>query len=952
MLVQSCVGCHGPKLQEAGLRLDSRADMLKGIEGHPVVVPGHPEHSLLMNVTNYAGDVQMPPKGKLSDRELAVLTKWIQLGAPWPEEKSDKVAMAGAAAGLEARFSTARTEHWAFQPVKRLAPPEVKNPGWCRTPVDRFVLTKLEQAGLKPSTEADRRTLLRRVTLDLTGLPPSYEDVQAFENDKAPDAYARAVDRLLASPAYGERWARHWLDLARYADTKGYVFTNASQYPYAWVYRDYVVRAFNDDKPYDRFVVEQLAADKLPATPGNESLAAMGFLTVGRRFDNSQHDILDDRIDVITRGLLGLTVACCRCHDHKYDALTQDDYYSLYGILASSYEPEDLPIVGQVTDTPEYRAFVEQTAQIEAEVNDYRDKRRAEYELELRTHVGDYLAELYLAREKGAGRPATLDYPFAHKERRNPVVQLWRRYLDVPTVRQGGVFALWHEFASVPAADFAPRAAKIVERVTHEADAPIAGKPASKPRTNKLLAEALRASPPKSIVDVIRIYDQLFVKIDTEWQEAVAAGAKANRAAEHLTDAAAEELRVALLGPDAPGTVTDAEVAGLLNQAQSGEFQRLKAKLNDLELKSPGAPTRAMVLNDLERPYNPHVFTRGNPGRPGKAVPRQFIRLLAGDKQQPFKNGSGRLELAEAIVSPNNPLTARVLVNRVWQQHFGAGMVRTPSDFGIRAELPSHPELLDYLTSRFVEEGWSIKKLHRAIVLSSTYRQSSAERPDGLSADPENRLLWRMNRRRLELEAVRDSIFAVADDLDRRVGGRPVELWKAPYPTRRTIYGLIDRQDLPETFRIFDFASPDVSIEQRSRTTVPQQALFAMNSPLMLEQARKLAALTANEPPETRVRLMFRQVLAREPVADELRWALDFVSREKSAAPPKVPAESVVTVKTADKKSTEPAKPAAKAPAQKKQAAKSPKRPVAEVLEPWELLAHVMLMTNELVFID
>ncbi|HWA98149.1 MAG TPA: DUF1549 domain-containing protein, partial [Pirellulales bacterium] len=339
MLVEHCVSCHGAEAQEAGLRLDTRDFMLRGIEGAPVAVPGDPTKSRLIEVTRYDGSVQMPPDGKLSEDEFNMLVTWVKMGLPWPDHGAPAPASGAPTKDPKQGYAQSRAEHWAFQPIRRPAPPDVKNTKWCATPIDRFIAARLEQHSLAPSKPADPRTLLRRVTFDLTGLPPTADELDAFAADPSPAAYARAVERLLASPAYGERWARHWLDVARYADTKGYVFTQESRYPYAYTYRDYVIRAFNSDLPYNQFVLEQLAADLLPDQSDQQKLAALGYLTVGRRFGNNINDIIDDRIDVVGRGLMGLTVGCARCHDHKYDPIATDDYYSLYGVFASCTEP-------------------------------------------------------------------------------------------------------------------------------------------------------------------------------------------------------------------------------------------------------------------------------------------------------------------------------------------------------------------------------------------------------------------------------------------------------------------------------------------------------------------------------------------------------------------------------------------------------------------------------------
>ncbi|HEY7308510.1 MAG TPA: PSD1 and planctomycete cytochrome C domain-containing protein [Gemmataceae bacterium] len=695
VLVSKCQSCHGPKRQQGGLRLDSRAALLKGSDNGTVIVPGQPDKSLLVKAIHYQGDVQMPPKGKLPDEAVAHLTTWVKMGAPWPgdEIKVDPHA-----------FSVAevRRSHWAFQPVKKPPLPAVKKSDWVKTPVDAFVLAKLDAKGLVPSPAADRRTLIRRVTLDLHGLPPTPEEVTAFESDRSADAYEKLVDRLLASPRYGERWGRHWLDVARYADSKGYVFTDERRYPFAYTYRDYVIRSFNEDLPYDQFVVQQLAADRLPLGEDKRPLAALGYLTLGRRFLNNTHDIIDDRIDVTMRGLQAMTVGCARCHDHKFDPIPQKDYYSLYGVFASSIEPKELPLIGRPEQTAALTAFEKELTKRKAEVEKYRSEHK------------DELA-------KG----------------------------------------------------------------------------------NRKFRDGLRA---------------------------------------------------------------------------------LRKKVEEWQATAPAAPPRAMVLEDKPAPETPHIFLRGNPRNPGPSVPRQFLEVVAGEKRQPFREGSGRLEMARAIADRNNPLTARVMVNRIWLHHFGAGLVRTPSDFGLRGEPPTHPELLDWLAVAFMDNGWSVKQIHRLLVLSNTYRQATSDDPVLLRMDPDNRLLARMNRQRLDFEAMRDSLLAVAGRLDATMGGRAVELTTAPFTTRRTVYGFIDRQNLPGLFRTFDFASPDTSTPQRYATTVPQQALFLMNSPFAIEQARHFVQrpdVQSQPKDEAKINRMYQLAFGRTAEADEIALGLRYLSEAR-----------------------------------------------------------------------
>jgi mono/diheme cytochrome c family protein len=713
VLVEQCYKCHGPDKQKGALRVDSRAAILKGTDDGPIVVPGKPEVSEFIKSIKHIGDSKMPEKAdKLPDAQIAALEQWVKMGMPWP----DNDGPAKPAASME----VAKT-HWSLQPIKNPAPPAVKDPRhWAQAPIDQFILAKLEEKNITPSVRAAKRTLLRRATFDLTGLPPTPAEMEAFEKDNSPDAFARVVDRLLASPHYGERWGRYWLDVARYADTRGYLAGGEERrYPFSYTYRDWVIRALNEDLPYDQFIIQQIAGDRVSTPEDPRPMAALGFLTLGRRFLNSQPDIIDDRIDVVCRGLMGLTVACARCHDHKFDPILQKDYYALYGVFASSIEPatKDLPILPSKIDPAAEADFHKQLGALEAEMGKFLDGRRQLYAL--RT-----LATL--------GVPAVIPQDVAE------------RFLD----KQG--------------------------------------------------------------------------RLDSV---------------------------------------------------------KLRNKIDELNA-GPLAPPRPQAMVDAPQPMNPHVFLRGNPGRPGEAVPRRFIQVLSHGDPQPFKDGSGRLELAKAIASKDNPLTARVFVNRVWNLHFGSGLVRTPGDFGTKGDAPTHPELLDYLASRFMNEGWSMKKLHRAIMLSSVYQQASDLRADAAQVDPENRLLWHMNRRRLDFEATRDSLLAAAGELDTTMGGIPVELTTAPYAKRRAVYGLVDRQNLPGVFHTFDFATPDQTSPQRHVTTVPQQALFMMNNPFVIQQAQALVAkpeFQQQQAYEAQIHELYERVYARKATALEVDAGLRFV---------------------------------------------------------------------------
>src|ERR1700677_1638198 len=707
VLVNNCYKCHSsqvPKLK-GQLSVEFRDTLLKGGETGPAIVPGDPDKSLLIKAVGYTDpDLQMPPHDKkLAESVIADLVAWVKMGAPDPRGAPKKKAQG---------WSKDRRLHWAFLPIKKEPIPAPGDTNWIANPIDAFVLAKLKENGMKPSPAADKRALIRRATYDLIGLPPTPSEVDAFVDDTSTNAYAKVIDRLLASPQYGEHWGRVWLDTARYADTRGDIKQNQDVplYPYAWTYRDYVVRSFNEDKPYNRFVLEQLAADKLPAGKDSSKLAALGFLTLGPRFNDAKNEIINDRIDVVCKGLLGLTVTCARCHDHKFDPIPTADYYSLRGIFDSCAEPAEEPLLAPVKMTPQYQAYYEKLTDLKEKLAD--------------------------------------------------------------------------------------------------AEGQIKG----------------RGMTPK------------------------------NKEARKAVD----------------------------------QFRRQIARL---ELTDPGSPPCATVLYDSTKPHDSPIFLRGEAESRGEIVPRRFLEILSGANRIPFHSGSGRLELAYSIINPANPLTPRVLVNRVWLHHFGQGIVTTPDDFGNQSDPPSHPELLDYMAARFMRDGWSIKKLHRLIMLSNTYQQSSGNNPRYAQIDPQNRLLWRANIRRLEFEEIRDSILAIGGQLDLTVGGHPVqlELGEGGFSHRRTLYGMVDRHNLPEVYGQFDFANPDLTTGKRYQTSVPQQALFMMNNPLVVELARRLVNgpdFQQLEGREEKIKFLYERIFQREPSDLEIKLGAEFI--DESPAPDEI----------------------------------------------------------------
>ncbi|MBN9692783.1 MAG: PSD1 domain-containing protein [Verrucomicrobia bacterium] len=881
LLADHCYECHSARSEKAkgGLLLDTRAQLLKGGTSGVVLVPGKPEESLLIQVLKgTAKDVDaMPPEkagGPLKPEQIAVLEEWVRMGAPDPRT-GELTAQPNPAA------------HWAFQPPRSVPPPVTAATPAGMNPIDAFIGAKLAEKGLSPAPRADQRTLLRRLTFDLTGLPPTPEEMQEFLNDPSPRAYAAAVDRLLASPRYGERWGRHWLDVARYADSKGYVFEQERRFSHSYTYRDWVVNALNQDLPYDQFLIQQIAGDQV-ATPDNPwPMAAQGFLTLGRRFLDNIHDIIDDRIDVVTRGTMGLTVACARCHDHKYDPVPTGDYYALYGVFNSSQEPGEKPLLGPNPNAQKAAAYERDRAERMKELQEFRAERTADISKKLRERVGDYL----LAAQDSMGLDWTNLEGLARVRSLDPgLVGAWKGRLEQWQGSPTPAFGPWFALAKLNTNDFAAQApATLASFRTNTAGTPGA---------NAAVLVALSEPPLTSFKDVADRYGKLLLQADQAWSQAVTnAQAQSQAAPTALPDPAQEELRLILNAPDSPVMAAMKDIDRFFDTPTGQKIRGLQRKLDELDATHPGAPLRAMAYLDKSKPVEPVVFKRGNPGNPGPQVRRQFLEVIAGTNRVPFAQGSGRLELAQAIASRENPLTARVLVNRVWLRHFGAPLVRTPSDFGVRSDPPSHPELLDHLAVWFMDHGWSLKALHRYLLLSATYQQASDPGEDpavqaafaqGDQVDPANVLLWRMNRKRADFEALRDGLLAVSGRLDGDIGGQPVPMFEDNSTPRRTLYGFIDRQNLPGILRAFDFASPDATSPLRFQTTTPQQALFLMNSAFMADRARDFVSRPdVQQRPSTdaRIQRLYELAFQRTPSPQELTLAEQFVSRPASAPP-------------------------------------------------------------------
>jgi len=1110
LLIKRCYQCHGEDEAQGKLRLDTKSGWQRGGKSGPALVPGDPSSSLLIQAVRYQDpQLKMPPPdsgGRLADREISDLVAWIRAGASDPRTNA---AVAARDTGKD---------HWAFQPVQLPKVPSGAHP------INALIEQQLRREGLRAAPRADRRTLIRRMTFDLHGLPPTAE-----QRDTPLTDLPALVDRLLDSPRYGERWARHWLDVARYADAKDGVlmYGDARIRPFAYTYRDYVIRAFNADKPFDRFIREQLAADKMGLDKHAPDLAAMGLLTVGRMFDRNRHDIIDDQIDTITRAFLGLTVSCARCHDHKFDPIPTADYYSLYGVFASSVEPYDRPRIDPVTESGKAyeKALAEKLREVFAQ-------RRAHYEQTLRTardRTPDYLVHV-ATTQPDISETASYFLSLVPDQLRPQIVHRWRKLIARRAHADDPVFGPWYDLMRSPelrvqswkqrgvdrrvidglvdakpgsaqeiartygriirevwAAEIAidaklervraarrrlnsdtinlsevmvgdggskghgidplngeitKRGAGFVEIQRHDAWISVPGSPfvdgifIPKSGTSQVSSTGLKISDlpvtsgktwdyfryGPSGGSTVTTIDTIDYNQAPNWLLALHAnkgitfdldairgqflfrqarlkavfghgGAKGQstvdffvyldgrRAYERknfqaqqpgalLDVALPETVRFltlvvteagqglshdqAMLGnprivprrPAAPSEARRQRLADLRNREQEliqqraelavlqqdplgslllskespvwfpihktydylsrqdkDAFRGLVNQIDSLSVKGKSVPARAMIMLDDDPLYDPVIFQRGDPTQPGTPVPRRFLEIASPAVRIPFANGSGRLDLADAIASSHNPLTARVWANRVWMHHVGEPLVENPSDFGLRTARPTQHRLLDYLAATLVRSGWKTKPLHRLIMTSAAYQRAS--RSDNVDQfqkqtlrDPANQFLWRGHRRRLDLEQMRDSVLMLSGQLDLTMYGRPGAIDDLEF-RRRTIYAFVERQNIPDVVATFDAANPDSSTARRVLTTVPQQALFAMNSRFMDRAARAVAEKSDHRNVVDRLSWIYRAILGRNPTPEELALGADFV-------------------KTGS----------------------------------WEQMAHILLMTNELMFID
>ena len=864
LLASNCQACHNAQLKSGNIDLSGVEGFLAARDEAALISVDDPESSRLLAIVGYEGRVKMPPGGKLPAGELAVLRSWIRQGAPWPGAEQREAMIPQ---GEKGKFTEEQKSYWAFQPVADPNLPSVRNPEWAENPIDRFVLAKLEERGLEPAAPAARLTWLRRATFDLTGLPPTPQEAEAFLKDESLKAYENVVERLLSTPGYGERWGRHWLDVARYADSTGN--DEDHRYPYAWRYRDYVIGAFNDDLPYDQFVREQIAGDLLPSDEpdgvNSRGIIATGFLALGPKAVAQQdkkrmlYDVYDEQIEVVSKAMLGMTIACARCHDHKFDPILTRDYYSLAGIFASTRSFSDAeshvsrllykPLVPQdVHDRYESEQRIIKNKQIELD-------NLADIEIELYIDsVADRTAEYMLgAREcyEDGGDPEKIA---AERDLDQALLKKWVNYL-APAPAPRGQLAKWHE--AMPsqrkeaAAAYQQRFVKTLKEWHHEIRRWRRG-------AIRQLKDGFMPPPPKPRFQPGR--DRFFFDVYS--------------------------------GKGGPLSFKGDRLDRMLKPETRETIATLEKEL--AELKTAAMPEPPMANAVEEGPgVEQAVFVRGDYAAEGELAPKVFPAIIAGFDQEPVENGSGRLELANWIASPDNPLTSRVMVNRIWQRHFGEGIVRTTSNFGKLGERPTHPELLDWLATRFVEDGWSVKQMHRRIMLSNAYRMSSVATEAASDSDPSNLWLSHFNRRRLDIEEIRDGMLAIDGSIDLAMGGTMQSGFGTDREnsnsrlsidpttsTRRMVYLPLRRANLPTLLNLFDFGDAVTSLGKRPVTNVAPQALFMMNSEFVENRAGNLADLLL-EPEDwsesDRVRQTFLRILTREPELAEVDAALSYL---------------------------------------------------------------------------
>ena len=849
VLVARCMPCHSAKMKTAGLDLEKGV----GVAADRV-----------LNVVGYEERVKMPPSGKLKSEELAAISEWVKGGGVWPG-----LAETASASGSGTRqhgkgISAEERKFWAFQPVQDREVPQVQNAQWATSPIDRFILAKLEAKGLKPAAPASKAVLLRRATFDLTGLPPTEKELDAFVADSSPNAFEKVVDRLLASPRYGEQWGRHWLDVARYADSTGN--DEDHRYPYAWRYRDYVINAFNSDMPYDQFVREQVAGDLMPSPDGaavnTRGVVATGFLALGPKAlaqpDKRKMivDIWDEQIDVTSRAFLGLTVACARCHDHKFDPIQTRDYYSMMGMFASTTNFQDqksgvakllyVPLVDKkIYD--QYKAGQARVDRMHVEREMLEEDQHLESNKKQSKQVAEYMLAAWKVRKEKAKPAAGLDAA---------VLDKWVKMLDPE-----GAPPHFDQWMQAKAEDLPTVAAAYQKQYIDKLDVWTKQVDKWRERAKKVLAGTGKPPDKPSL------------------------------------DAEKAPFFHAVYFEDGPFAVSPKDYEKVYGAEFAGKIEGMKKEETELKKTLPPEPDMACAVQDgpvVEQ----KVFVRGDYASEGELAPKVFPQVLQRPDDPVVAQGSGRLELAQWLSGAKNPMTARVMVNRLWLGHFGEGIVRSPDNWGKMGERPTHPELLDWLASRFVESGWSVKKMQKLMMMSAAYQMSSASASE---ADPENRLLSHFNRRRLSVEEIRDAMLAIDGSIDYEMGGTMQKgfgtdgensngrLSLNPEKVkRRMVYLPLRRSNLASLLNLFDFGDAVTPSGRRVLTNVAPQALFAMNSGFVQERSEAIAKqVMAAYPSDVQGRLTeaYRLILDRAPAPDETDALLTYVARFRAKFP-------------------------------------------------------------------
>jgi hypothetical protein len=891
VLVKHCYECHSAQAKKVrgGLLLDTKAGLLKGGDSGPAIVPGKPVESLLLKALRH-DELAMPPKEKLPDAVVADFERWISMGAPDPRAGQ-------AIAGKSEIDLEVGKKFWAFQPIQRREPPAVNDYSWPRSDIDRFIVADLNAKGLKPARDADRRTLIRRATIALIGLPPTPQEINAFVTDPAADAeaFAKVVDRLLASSHFGERWGRHWLDLARYADSNGK--DENLTFHEAYRYRDYVIDAFNRDKPFNEFIEEQIAGDLLPAdnqARRDELLTATGFLVVGpkvladRDVEKRRMDVVDEQVDTIGRVLLGMTLSCARCHDHKFDPIPTSDYYAMAGILFSTRTLDGIKLGNPVVSGWMLRPLGEDGAARLTASREHEKKLKA-----LGEQIKKARDELKAAEDKAAMRVPTRFVGIVVDDTEAKLVGTWKPSTFTRPYVGAGYLHDDRDGKGAKSATFTPNLPKAGEYEVQVSYTPGSGRAADVP-------VAIRFAGGEKVVSLNQVekpnIDGLFRSVGKYRFDAGAAGSvtisNKGTTGHVIVDAVRFVPTGALENDPEMAMGVPAEVMQKIADTQA-RLKKLQADEKGLKAAAPLAPQLVMAVRDDDKPTDIRINIRGNPHQLGAAAPRGFLSVTGAMKPTIPEGQSGRLELARWLVDPANPLTARVFVNRVWKHLLGEGLVRTVDNFGVQGERPTQPELLDHLASRFATEGWSVKRLIRTIMLSRVYQLATECDASLAQADPENKLFGRAFRRRVEAEVIRDSILALSGRLDVSRGGPVVaHLGERAIDNnsqggvatdtnyRRSVYLPVIRNDIPQIFEVFDFADPDVATGRRDATTVATQALYLMNSPFVSEQARQTAQRLLTLPGDNAARLadLYQRALGRAPTAAETENALRYLA--------------------------------------------------------------------------